>query len=298
MRLNKISLEDKKIFSWYLALARHELSNYSFENIYIWSGLFDIRWAIIQDSLCVFFKDSLGCFMYLAPLGKDNNKMAVEESFRVMNEFNKNRDISRIENIEEKDLPFYKKLGYDYNKKSCDYLCLRDDLTAMRGDRFKSKRANFNYFLKNHDFQYLPFSPKHKDECLRLYDNWMGGRKAKYENYIYQSMLADSGNSLKLALEKYSSFNFIARVVITGGKIKAFTLGAELNQDTFCILYEICDLSLKGLPQFIFAEFCRELKDYKYINIMDDLGLENLKPVKLSYRPIRLIPSYIILLQQ
>ncbi|MBU1090420.1 MAG: DUF2156 domain-containing protein [Candidatus Omnitrophica bacterium] len=294
MRLDKLSLKDKKIFSQYLAFTRHELSTYSFENVYIWSGLFDIRWAVIQDSLCVFFKDSLGCFLYLPPLGKNNNKAAVEESFRIMNGFNKNRDISRIENLEENGLPFYRKLGYNYNTKSCDYLCLRDDLVDMRGDRFKSKRANFNYFLKNYDFQYLPFSIKYRGGCLRLYESWMGGRKAKYENYIYQSMLADSGNSLKLALENYSSLNFIARVVRMGGEIKAFTLGMELNQDTFCILYEICDLSLKGLPQFIFAEFCRELKDYKYINIMDDLGLDNLKPVKLSYRPIRLIPSYII----
>jgi hypothetical protein len=62
----------------------------------------------------------------------------------------------------------------------------------------------------------------------------------------------------------------------------------EINKDTFCILYEITDLSVKGLAQFIFKEFATELTGYKYINIMDDSGLENLKKVKLSYQPEKL----------
>jgi uncharacterized protein len=67
-----------------------------------------------------------------------------------------------------------------------------------------------------------------------------------------------------------------------------------LDKDTFCILYEITDLTIKGLSQFIFRQFCSELKDYRYINVMDDSGLENLKRVKLSYRPLKVIPAYIV----
>jgi uncharacterized protein len=82
-------------------------------------------------------------------------------------------------------------------------------------------------------------------------------------------------------------------VVKVEGRIKGFTLGFEVNRDTFCILYEITDLSVKGLAQFIFQRFCGKLKGYKYINIMDDSGLENLKKVKLSYHPLKIIPAYI-----
>jgi hypothetical protein len=58
-------------------------------------------------------------------------------------------------------------------------------------------------------------------------------------------------------------------------------------------LYEITDLSIKGLAQFIFRAFAEELKNYRYLNIMDDSGLANLKKVKLSYHPERLVPAYI-----
>ena len=76
-------------------------------------------------------------------------------------------------------------------------------------------------------------------------------------------------------------------------QIKGFTFGYKLNNDTFCILYEITDLSIKGLAQFIFRRFSAELKDYSYINIMDDSGLDNLRKVKLSYKPKRLVSAYI-----
>jgi len=294
MRLKELCLRDKKIFDEFLTKDRQELSVYAFENIYIWKGLFDIRWLIIKDSLCVFFKDRSGCFLYLAPLSENKNPEVIKEVFGIMDEFNKNKEISRIENIPEWDTPFYKNLGYVIQNKFCEYLCKRSDLTDLAGDRFKAKRAPFNYFIKHYASEYIPFSSEHKDECLRLYDSWAKERKSLNPEHIYQYMLEDSRISLKNALEDYSSLNLIGRIARINKEIKAFTFGFKLNQDTFCILYEVADLSIKGLSQFIFRRFCRELEGYKYINIMDDSGLENLKRVKLSYKPVKLIPSYIV----
>ena len=60
VKLNKLTIKDKKLFDKFFRLREHELSVYAFENIYIWQSLFDIEWAIIEDSLCVFFKDKIG----------------------------------------------------------------------------------------------------------------------------------------------------------------------------------------------------------------------------------------------
>ena len=106
-------------------------------------------------------------------------------------------------------------------------------------------------------------------------------------------MLGDSGACLKELLDNYKGLDFTGRVVKINNAIKAFTFGFALNADTFCIFFEITDLSTKGLAQFIFCDFCRSLTGYKYINIMDDSGLENLKKVKLSYHPVKIIPAYI-----
>jgi len=294
MRLENLSIKDKGIFNKFLGLGRHELSVYAFENIYIWKGLFDIRWSVIENSLCIFFQDRIGCFLYLAPLAENKKPEVIKKAFKIMDRFNKNKDISRIENIAEPDTSFYENLGYTCQNKSYDYLCSRGELAGLRGNKFKSKRACFNYFTKHYEFRYLAFSLKHKDNCLELYDSWVKERKAKNQDRIYQGMMEDSRRSLKNVLDNYSDLNFIGRVVSIDKKIKAFTFGFKLNPNTFCILYEITDLSIKGLSQFIFSRFSSELEGYKYINIMDDSGLENLKKVKLSYQPAKLIPAYIV----
>ena len=294
MRLNKLEIKDKKLFARFLNLSRHGLSVYAFENIYIWKGLFAIYWAIIEDCLCVFFQDNIGCFMYLAPLGKAVKLAVIEKVFKIMDNFNQNKDISRIENVEEKELPFYKELGYIYKEKPGDYLCSRRDLVQLKGNRFKSKRACVNYFIKHYKFKYLTFDLKYKRACLKLYDQWAAARKITNKDKVYQGMLEDSRNCLKILMDDCRYLDVIARVVLIDKELKAFTFGFKLNKDTFCILYEITDLTIKGLSQFIFRKFCAELKDYKYINIMDDSGLENLKKVKLSYYPLKVIPAYIV----
>jgi hypothetical protein len=54
------------------------------------------------------------------------------------------------------------------------------------------------------------------------------------------------------------------------------------------------DLGIKGLSQFIFRRMAEEFRGFTYINAMDDSGLESLRRQKLSYRPVRQIPSFVI----
>lgn len=294
MQLSRLRIKDKKLFDKFLNISEHKLSVYKFESIYIWKNLYHIGWKIIEGSLCVFFRDKIGCFLYLPPLGPTTNADTVSQVFKIMDGVNSNKDISRIENLEEKDVLFYKGLGYRCRYKSSDYVCERIDLEKLKGDRFKSKRACCNYFVKRYpDAEYLPFSLKYKDACLELFDLWAGQRKSKLRDAIYQGMIDDSRSCVKILLDSYGDLNIAGRTVKVDKGIRAFSFGFELNQDTFCILFEITDLSIKGLAQFVFREFCSELKEYRQINIMDDSGLENLKKVKLSYHPVSLIPAYI-----
>jgi len=293
MRLKNLALKDKGIFVKYLNLTPHRLSVYNFNNIYIWKGLFEIKWAIIENNLCLFFEDKIGAFLYLTPLGMNRNINVIKEVFSILDKINKNKPVSRIENIEQQDLAVYERGGYKISKKSDDYVYRRSDLANFKGNKFKSQRAGFNYFSKNYKFQYLPLSPKDRQGCLELYGCWMDERKSRNPDHTYQGMLTDSRNSLTIALKNYTDLDFSGRIVKINHKIRGFTIGFRLNNHTFCILYEITDLAIKGLSQFIFRQFCRELSAYEYINVMDDSGLENLKKVKLAYHPAELVPAYI-----
>jgi hypothetical protein len=293
MKLNKLSLSDQKLFNRYLNLHPHELAAFSFANIYIWRALYDINWAVIQNSLCIFFRDSLGCFMYLPVLAGEVSPEVIRQAFALMDKINQNKDISRIENIPENDLGFYRSLGYAAREKYPDYLCLRRDLAQLTGNKFKSQRASYNYFIKHYDYDLLRLSRTAQADCLDLFGAWVKERKAQCSDEVYCGMLEDNQKVIRSALANYKQLNFEGILVRVNQEIKGFSFGYRLNHDTFCILYEITDLSFKGLAQFIFRQFSQELKNYKYINIMDDSGLENLRKTKLAYKPARLIPAYI-----
>jgi hypothetical protein len=293
IRLNNLSLKDRGIFREYLRFSERELAAYAFENIYIWEKLYNIKWAIIEANLCVFFRDKLGCFLYLAPLGEKINPAAVEAAFYIMDRTNKNKEISRIENVQEKDFGLLSQLGLDCKPKPGDYIYAREGLAALAGGRFKSQRASFNYFRKNYISEFMDLRREDKDTCLKLYDSWARQKSAKIKDNLYQGLIQDSRRVLQAALNSYKELGLSGKLIKINSQTKAFTFGYPLNASTFCILYEITDLSLKGLAQFIFAQFCRSLQQYKYINIMDDSGLKNLRKVKLSWRPLRLAPAYI-----
>ncbi|MEK6714632.1 MAG: phosphatidylglycerol lysyltransferase domain-containing protein [Candidatus Omnitrophota bacterium] len=308
-----LEVEDKIIFEKYLSKTRHELSIFSFANILIWQAHFDIRYRIIKDNLCVFFKDRIGCFMCLPPLGKNVGKETLEGCFKIMNSQNEDQRISRIENIEEGQADFYKKLDFKLYPKDKEYIYERKDLVTLAGDKFKSKRANYNYFIKHYDYEFSLLEKAAINDCLKTLENWKKERlsrpndpperhlvgrgiqsgAARNKDELYRNILEDNFLAQKEALLNYGHLGLSGRVIRIEGEVKAYTLGFELNKDIFCILAEVCDLKFKGMPQFLFREFCRMLDKYKYINVMDDSGLVNLRTVKLSYHPTKEINSYI-----
>jgi hypothetical protein len=294
MTFKKIKRADKKTVVSYLRHMPHQLSVYSFAQIAIWKKLYTIEWLRIEDTLCIFFKDTLGSFMNCEPLGKVISAGAVAAAFRVMDGCNKNKAYSRIENVEEGRVEFYHSLGYEAIPKGGDYVYERARLAQLRGDSYKSKRASCNFFEKTYDGRYMAYTSRYRQACLDLYDAWARGRMATTGDRVYAGMLRDSRACLETALYKPSELGLIGRMIVIDGSVKAFTFGYELNNDTFCILYEIADLEVKGISQYIFRQLCIEKGQYRYINAMDDSGLSRLQSVKRSYRPTAIISAYII----
>lgn len=291
---NLLSIADKKIFDQFLSLKIHELSVYNFANIYVWNSLFEIFWYLIDDSLCVFFNNPGGCFLYLSPLTDNINEKIIKQCFKIMDEYNSNPKISRIENIENQEIEFYQSLGFVRKNKDSDYVYSRLKIAELKGSSYKSKRGEYNYFIKNNKFKYRFYDKTDENECIGLLENWIVNRKKNSNDQLYKYMLEDIYPVQQSAIRNYSELNLIGRVVEIDGVVQAYTFGYHLNPDTFCVMFEVTDIQVKGLAQFIFRELSREMRDYKYINTLDDSGLENLAKVKLSYKPERIILNTLI----
>ena len=232
----------------------------------------------------------------------------IREAYQFMLATNRNPQIARIENVPQEMLPFLlgqhpedccKGRGHSDPPdttvvKETEFLYETQALAQLKGNRYKSKRHAYNAFVARYPNANLSrYSPADRAECLALYDTWQESRAAKCSDAIYRAMLEDSRCAHRIGLAHADALGLIGRVVEINGHIRGWTFGYPLNADTFCILFEVADLEIKGLAQFIYREFARELANaYRWLNAMGDSGLANLKRVKRSYHPARLIPSY------
>ena len=289
-------LEQKEFIEDYLKNGQHVLSTFSFVSLFIWKEFFKFRLEIIDGNLCLFAGNALGWFLYLPPLGKKIFPSTIEKCFQMMESENLGSGVSRIENVSLAHLHLFPEGKYDRYKKAYEYCYFKKDIINLKGKPFKSQRSSYNQFTRNYRGEYLAYEESMREECLKLYDEWAKHRATKYSDEIYLQMLKENRDVLDLSLEFYSQLGLIGSVVTVDERIEAFSLGYPINGKIFCVLFEITNLLIPGLAVYIFRKFCCDLKlnQFKFINVMDDFGVENIAKTKLSFQPALLFPSHVI----
>lgn len=294
-KLTELTLKDKEIIDGYLGMRGYNLSAYSFANIYTWRDFFMIKWAKEAGRIFIFFQQQAGMFLYLMPLGEPLKPGQWQELGEFLRQKSSPGFPARIDNVETAEAEKLKHLGFKSEERGNEYIYLRDDLASLRGDRFKSKRASLNRFVKSSEFIYRPYNDSDFERSSILLKNWIMARKDESKGRTYNFMLDDACIYHRRVFKEYNEMGLLGRVVETGSGIGGYTFGFQLNSDTFCVLLEVADLRIKGLAQFMFRQFVRETEG-RFINVMDDSGQENIRRVKLSYRPQRLEKVWTVLL--
>jgi hypothetical protein len=133
-----------------------------------------------------------------------------------------------------------------------------------------------------------------------LLDKWISERMKYLPNEQSDAFLDgiyDERFAIKRMLRDYEALGLIGLVILIDGVLVGFTVGEKINNMTASVIIEKTDFNILGCAQFIFREFAKLLSSsygIAYINVGDDMGFENLKKVKLSYRPARMLPKYTI----
>ena len=253
--------------------------------------------------------------MLLPPLGaKEKVCDAIITCFEIMNANNSSRFYSKIEYVDESMLEgfvdyleegtmIYETLqDYLVEKQLTDYIYRAEDLINLRGNSYHTKRTEINKFKKSYpEHRIEMLDPvKHSQNIITLFSKWVSDRicympKEEADRFlegIYHEQLA-----VKRLLKFYNELDVIGIVIYIDDELKGFTVGERINANTASILIEKTDFEILGCAQFIFREFSKVLSERyntEWINVGDDMGFENLKKVKMSYRPERLIPKYTI----
>lgn len=313
--LKPFDMKAKNTMEKHLQEIDADISDYTFAANYIWLTSASGFYAIINHTFCLFVLQGGELSMLLPPLGKKEFRNdAMIECFNIMNENNSSIYYSKIEYVDESMLEgfvdyleegtlIYEILeNYLVERKLVDYVYKINDLIELKGNTYHTKRNEINKFRKsypNHTIEILD-PETHGHDIILLFNKWVSDRikympKEEAENFldgIYHERLA-----IKRMLKHYHEMELIGIVVFIDGVLSGFTVGEKINRSISSVIIEKTDFEILGCAQFIFREFSKILKEKyatEYINVGDDMGFENLKKVKMSYRPDKLIPKYTI----
>lgn len=319
IKFSKFDINSKGIMEKYLMMLGEDLqvdiSDYTFASNFIWLQNVSGFYAIIEDSFCLFVMSGGELSMLLPPLGKISNlQNSILKCFEIMNQNNSSPYLSRIDYVAESILEKFAKSLDDsanifdvfedflFEKKLTDYIYRSDDLIELKGNSYHTKRTEINKFKKTYpNFRVETLEPaKHKDEICELSNLWaqerikyMPSEKAdEFMEGIYQEHVA-----IKRMLNNYEKLELIGITLYIDDVLKGFTVGEMINQGVASVIIEKTDFEALGCAQFIFREFSKVLKEHyacEFINVGDDMGFENLKKVKMSYRPHKLDIKYTI----
>jgi hypothetical protein len=253
--------------------------------------------------------------MLLPPLGKKKHVTeAIIRCFEIMNANNSSPYYARIDYVQESMIEefvqstdegesmFEMLEHYLVEKKLVDYVYEVDSLIELRGNSYHTKRTEINKFKKSypeHRIELLD-SVKHNDAIMQLFNKWVSDRvkyMPKEEAELFLEGIHQERHAVKRMLKHYDELQLIGLVIYINDELKGFTAGERISEDTACVVIEKTDFEVMGCAQFIFREFSAMLKEHygiTYINVGDDMGFENLRKVKMSYRPFKLVPKYTI----
>ncbi len=306
-RLYPFTIDTKALFERYQHSLQIPISDYSFTNNIIWLSRMSAFYQIIEECFCLFSLNGNCLTMLLPPLGdRSRQARALEVCFEIMDSHNPSPYFSVVEYVYKDFLEVLDAEGRNLMEEEGgvesarspwlveralpDYIYSTEDLIQLKGNPYKSKRGEINQFRRaypNHRLEVL--GPQHWEGIRALVETWLKNRL----KYLAGEAIGDffytvemERKAIERAIKYYDQLDLQGLCLFIDDRLEGFTIGERITPSVASILVEKTNFAVLGSAQYLFHEFAKVYHDCIYINVGDDLGLENLRKVKMSYRPV------------
>jgi uncharacterized protein len=189
-------------------------------------------------------------------------------------------DFGMLFPIHERHLHIFDDTRFDYrfNPDDSDYLFTREKIATYPGRNLHKKRNLMKQFLESYSWYTLDLNIDKADHARAILDDWQKstGKSESETDYL----------SCREALERIEEFRLRGTLLFVGDDPAGFLLGESVSNDTFALHFAKCNTRYKGIYQFIYNIFAKELcNECRYINFEQDLGIPELRQAKESYQP-------------
>lgn len=267
-------------------------ADFSFGVIYCWRYKYVSSIARLGDRLLMRICDH-GTLKYSYPVGRGDLMpalTALREDAKGLNIPFILRGIPR-EVLPAIETAFSDKPEVSFDDRFSDYVYSAEDLANLPGRRYHSKKNHVNRFMAENDWVFEPLSRSNIDECRRLAAAWFIDAAA--QGY---SDLTGEIKALNKAFDNYEPLGFDGGLIRVDGEAVAFTMGEMVSPDTLVTHFEKASLGVNDGYAMINQQFSKYMLDkypgLTYINREEDMGIENLRKAKQSYRPVFMVDKY------
>ena len=182
-------------------------------------------------------------------------------------------------------------IEFEDDRPNYDYIYLTEDLKNLKGRAYHGKKNHLNYFKKNFEYEYVPMTSDMADDAMRFIAEFNARKEIPAHE---MELLKMEERAMDDVFRNQEAAGYRAGAILIDGKIQALAVGGKLGKETITEHVEKANINYRGLYPAINNEFCIHIaSEAKYLNREEDMGIENLRKAKLSYKPVQILEKYI-----
>ncbi len=286
-----IELDDKEVFSTFLAKDPPETSELTFTNLFMWRQCYHTVWTLWDDCLLIIMNPGKEGPFGLPPVGTGDKGGALDIISHELKKLGTDGKICRVGEAFCQNHLNTDRYRMTADRDNSDYVYLSKDLIELAGNKYHGKKNHLNKFVKSHEFEYRRLDAALVGTFLEMQNNW-----CELRNCIENPELLAEDRAVYEALTNYEHLDFVGAAILIDSKAEAFALGEPLNEDTMVIHIEKANPEIPGLYTAINQRFCADAcAPFKYVNREQDLGVEGLRKAKQSYHPHHLVNKFTLI---
>ena len=284
-----LTKDDKPLLDSLFEEMQPQISELTFTNLFVWDRSEPSQLSRVDETVLLQrrrLRD--GQTFLLPPLGKEPLTSVVE---KLKKRSQGNHHLPPLYGLtpEESQQLSIKGTKVEPDRDDWDYVYLTSDLAELRGDKYHSKRNFIARCLSKHTCRYASIGPSEIKECLQLQTQWCSLRNCN----LVPGLEAEN-TAIKTALENYEFLGVVGGAVYVDDKLEAFALAEPLNENTGVVHFEKANPEIEGLYQVVNQWLCqKELRNYRFVNREQDLGVPGLRRAKESYYPHHVVEKQV-----
>lgn len=302
MELRPINPFVQNIFRKFEAMRPCFMSEGHFLNQFLWENYYNTKFAADDIALYLFFERNgkRGAFCPLCSVDD------LPEAFRRMRRqfrevWNAPMNVYLIDTLTRdvwQSAGLLSGFTVHEDRDSADYIYEAEKLKTLSGRALHKKKNLVNSFMREYEgrFSYETLGCGNIEEVKDFHEKWLDERRID-DKY---NCIDNEEEGVYRLLGNCKSVDCHMGGIRMDGELVAYSIGSYCESIQCAFIHiEKAKSDVKGLYNYINQQFLiHEFPDAHYVNREDDLGQENLRQAKLSYRPVRLEEKFYLLEQE